>query len=349
MPQCIVISGDRLHGDVIKWKQFPRHRPFVRGIHQSPVNSPRKGQWRGALMFSLICARINGWENTPEAGDLRRHPTHCDVIVMVFHRFQRPLTVPLQGLCKVTVKGSLRRTPQICAASPASTTREKGFVSLSDRTSYHEFLKSLEAAWFALTYWGRVTHICVSNLTIIVSDNGLSPGRRQAIIWNNAGILSIGLVGTNFSEILIEILTFSFKKMRLKVSSAKWRPFCLGLNVLRIARSLCNQNGVSAALLPYYCQNFKWRDCTRSYDKSSYWHWNAPQPLTSPRFQISWLPEYATVIQMVMEAISSVNQHLLYTITVYALYGSAKAWGEFGMSLCSDHRGTKMTVSCPVH
>ena len=84
-----------------------------------------------------------------------------------------------------------------------------------------------------LTHWGRATHICVSKLTIITSDNGLSPGRRQAIIWNNAGILSIGLIGTKFSEILIEVLTFSFKKMRLKVSSAKWRPFCLGLNVLR--------------------------------------------------------------------------------------------------------------------
>ena len=85
---------------------------------------------------------------------------------------------------------------------------------------------------FSLTHWGRVTHICVGNLTIIGSDNGLSPGRRQAIIWTNAGISLIGPSGTNFSEILIEILTFSFKKMCLKVSSAKWRPFCLGLNVL---------------------------------------------------------------------------------------------------------------------
>ena len=84
----------------------------------------------------------------------------------------------------------------------------------------------------ALTHWGRVTHICVSKLTIIGSDNGLSPDRRQAIIWTNAGLLLIGPLGTNFSEILIEILTFSFKKMRLKVSSAKRRPFCLGLNVL---------------------------------------------------------------------------------------------------------------------
>ena len=91
---------------------------------------------------------------------------------------------------------------------------------------------SCKCIYLCLTHWGRATHICVSKLTIIVSDNGLPPGRRQAIIWNNARILSIGLFGTKFSEILIEILTFSFKKMRLKVSSAKWRPFCLGLNVL---------------------------------------------------------------------------------------------------------------------
>ena len=69
----------------------------------------------------------------------------------------------------------------------------------------------------ALTHWGRATHICVGNLTIIASDNGLSPGQRQAIIWTNAGILFIGPLGTNFNEILIEIDTFSFKKMHLKM------------------------------------------------------------------------------------------------------------------------------------
>ena len=83
-----------------------------------------------------------------------------------------------------------------------------------------------------LTHWGRVTHICVGKLTIIGSDNGLSPGRRQAIIWTNAGILLIGPLGTKFSEILIKIYTFSFKKINLKVSSGKWRPSCLGLNEL---------------------------------------------------------------------------------------------------------------------
>ena len=74
--------------------------------------------------------------------------------------------------------------------------------------------------------------MCVGNLTTIGSDKGLSPGQRQAIIWTNAEILLIGPLGTNFSEIQIEILTFSIKKMRLKVSSAKCRPFCLVLNVL---------------------------------------------------------------------------------------------------------------------
>ena len=89
-----------------------------------------------------------------------------------------------------------------------------------------------------LTHWGRVTHICVSKLTIIGSDNGLSPGRRQAIIWTNAGILLIGPLGTNSSEILIEIRILSFRKMHLKMLSAKWRPFCLGLNVLRVKTNI---------------------------------------------------------------------------------------------------------------
>ena len=77
-----------------------------------------------------------------------------------------------------------------------------------------------------------MTHICVGNLTIIGSDNGLSPGRHQAIIWTNAGILLIRHLGTNFSEISIEIHILSFTKMHLKMSSGKWRPFCLVLNVL---------------------------------------------------------------------------------------------------------------------
>ena len=70
------------HDDVIKWKHFLRNWPFVRGIHRSPVNSPHKGQCRGALMFSLICVWINDWVNNREAGDLRRYRANSDVIAM---------------------------------------------------------------------------------------------------------------------------------------------------------------------------------------------------------------------------------------------------------------------------
>ena len=73
---------DACHDDVIKWKHFPRYWHFVWGIHRSTVKSPQKGQWRRALMFSLICAWINGWVNNREAVDLRRHRAHCDVTVI---------------------------------------------------------------------------------------------------------------------------------------------------------------------------------------------------------------------------------------------------------------------------
>ena len=92
-PQCVnkyrqassSVGNPLFHDDIIKWKHFPRYWPFVRGIHRSPVNSPHKGQWRGALMFSLICVWINGWVNNGDAGDLRRHRAHYDVIVMDTH------------------------------------------------------------------------------------------------------------------------------------------------------------------------------------------------------------------------------------------------------------------------
>ena len=77
-----IVSMSSIHDNVIKWKSFPRYRPFVRGIHRSPVNSPHKGQWRGALMFSLIFVWINGWVNNREAGAMRRYRAHYVVIVM---------------------------------------------------------------------------------------------------------------------------------------------------------------------------------------------------------------------------------------------------------------------------
>ena len=118
-----------------------------------------------------------------------------------------------------------------------------------------------------LTHWGRVTHLYVSKLTSIASDNGLSPGRRQTMIWNNAGILLIGPLGTNFSEILIAIQTFSLEKIRLNISSAKkCRPFCFGLNVLKLLYTpratelinMLNANNMYERSFKYHLQVKMW-------------------------------------------------------------------------------------------
>ena len=128
--QCVIMDWSKMsswhrhtfcHDDVIKWKHFPRYWPFVRGrggglcsgpdqrkhqsstslafvrgIHRSPVNSPHKGQRRGALMFSFNWARINGWVNNREAGDFRRRRLHYDVIVMYCWPFvHSPVTLKL--------------------------------------------------------------------------------------------------------------------------------------------------------------------------------------------------------------------------------------------------------------
>ena len=90
---CIWYDNDWGHDDVIKWKHFRRYWPFVRGIHRSPVNFPHKGQWRGALMYSLICVWIKGWVNNGEACDLRCYRTHYDVTVMQnMHHKRHPIS-----------------------------------------------------------------------------------------------------------------------------------------------------------------------------------------------------------------------------------------------------------------
>ena len=124
------------HNDVIKWKHFPRYWPFVREIHRSWVNSPHKGQWRRALMFSLICAWINRWINNPEAGDLRRHRAHHDVTVMHFRTIWSLLSLlalhhnHFDGLaqdCSNSIANALEllkscTKPSICSYSFLATT-----------------------------------------------------------------------------------------------------------------------------------------------------------------------------------------------------------------------------------
>ena len=118
-----------------------------------------------------------------------------------------------------------------------------------------------------LTHWGRVTHICVSKLTILGSDNGLSPEKRQVIICTNAGLLLIGPLGTNFSEILIKLLTFSSQKMRLKVLSVKRRPFCLSLNVLTHS----DRDKMAIIYQSTFSNAFSWMEM---YELPLRFHWN---------------------------------------------------------------------------
>ena len=123
--------------------------------------------------------------------------------------------------------------------------RLRDFTRFGCKTSYRLGNRGPEAVRYAecwcffvvsinkqLTHWSRVTQICVSKLTVIGSGNGLSPGRCQAIIWTYAWILSIGPMVTNFRKVSIKIRIFSFKKVHFEIST-KWRPFCLGINVLR--------------------------------------------------------------------------------------------------------------------
>ena len=91
-----VVAKCHRHDDISKWKHFPHYWPFVWGIHLSLMSSPHKGQWSGALMFSLICVWINDWVNNREAGDSRRHRGHYDVNVM--GEKQDKLVMMLQGM-----------------------------------------------------------------------------------------------------------------------------------------------------------------------------------------------------------------------------------------------------------
>ena len=183
---------------------FPRYWPFVRGIHRSPVNSPHKGQWRGALMFSLMCVWINGCVNNREAGDLRRNQAHYDVIVMIVPDTWYYLSSVFTVTCS------------------------------SDTTNINGN---------GLTHWGPVTHICLDTNTNIGSHNGLSSGQRQAIIWTNAGILLIRPLSNKFqwafnrhSNIFIQ--ENAFESVVCEMAAILSRPQCVNAFITQITCKL---------------------------------------------------------------------------------------------------------------
>ena len=169
-----------IHHDVIKWKHFPCYWPFVRGIHRSPVKSPHKGQWRGALVFSSICVWINGWVNNREAGDLRRHRTHYDVNVMItkdhrtcHHHMCMNWTETgffLENIHAISVIWV--RWPYICSLCQGFSFRIIKYRTLANRMSnYNVFIAS------SFNYFNVVWHFC-SNRSLYRLEKLHKQGRR---------------------------------------------------------------------------------------------------------------------------------------------------------------------------
>ena len=158
-----------------------------------------------------------------------------------------------------------------------------------------------------LTHWGQVMHICVNKILIIGSDNGLSPDWRQAIIWTNAGILLNGPLGTNFSEIPIEFHTYSFKKIHLKMSSRKYRPFCLSLNVLKFDFYIffCLVGIIFSAHSRFVCYNYS----------SRLFHWDCSGSSEVWRIWVNWVGGYYAkiLLPIVFPIFYSLSEHMLGT------------------------------------
>ena len=179
------------HDEVIKWKHFPRYWSFVRGIHRSPVNSPHKGQWRIALMFSLICVWINDWINNGEAGDLRRHRGYYDVTVMYYNRARWKMVMGYlqfnssarrhvsamasqitdnSTICSTVFKLTSKKTPELCIIGPLWGKMAGGFPHKGTSSCgkvFHAvsfscmitFTHNLSDAIWKRKYWSTIARI----------------------------------------------------------------------------------------------------------------------------------------------------------------------------------------------
>ena len=184
------------------------------------------------FFFTLIASSFIGWDlvNSLRPRQNGRHFAD-DTFKRIF--MNENVRIAINISLKFVPKGLINNIPalvQIMAwhrpgDKPLSETMMVNLLTHISVTR-PQWVKLIEAEW----------PMYISNLAINGSDNGLSPGWPQVIIWTNAGIMLIGPLGRNFSEILIEIHTFSSKKMHVKISTAKWRPFCCGLNMLNMDR-----------------------------------------------------------------------------------------------------------------
>ena len=171
---CLAYCMSQCHDDVIKWKHFPRHWPFVRGIH--------KGQWRGALMFSLICAWINDWVNKREAGDLRRHRVHHDVTVMYWESPRKQSLYSV--LCPRRLQRYLYHIVFLQSSEVQVTEAETKWQHFAEGTLY------MNIAVFEFKFhWNLFEKVHLIMPVLVSSVNSLVPNKRQAISWTNNGLV----------------------------------------------------------------------------------------------------------------------------------------------------------------
>ena len=189
-------------------------------------------------MFSLICALTNGKWTIDMLVPSRSLWCQCNVLLLLILRLFFPFSSTLR-CCYWYNKQMYDQAKHALPTCLFTHGTEKTAIELKHSCNFSHVIQMNEQVrkiCFTtehlvmrqpgfLIHWGRVMHICVSELAIIGSDNGLSPGRRQAIIWTNAGTLLIGPLGTNFNEMLIEIHINSLKKMHLKMSSGNGGHF----------------------------------------------------------------------------------------------------------------------------
>ena len=150
------------YDDVIKWVHFPRYWSFVRGIHRSPVDSPHKGQWRGAWMFSLLCA-WNGWANNRDACDLRHHCAYFDVTVMSFFLHSKYVYVTNMSMMDSPHKWPIMTRFWIIFVVIMNKLLNKQLMCRWFKT-LKNYLKLSDLELNPLAVWWLCLHVCMTNI-----------------------------------------------------------------------------------------------------------------------------------------------------------------------------------------